>query len=158
MKYSCLPLLDCAGCTWIFPSSPVLSILLATFTVLPQMSYWGFLAPITPAITGPWLMPVEEQPKAYNSFFIAYNVMWTAYIKAVCRFGCTQAQLEERCRFTRNNNIFPVLLVCSDSRQGQMPTDNMLKKIFYRFSQDWLLLTHQKEKLSDIKQRRNVWN
>lgn len=25
--------------TWIFPSSPVLSILLATLTVFPQMSY-----------------------------------------------------------------------------------------------------------------------
>lgn len=30
---------------------------LATFTVFPQMSYWGFLAPITPATTGPMLRP-----------------------------------------------------------------------------------------------------
>ena len=35
----------------------MLSILLATLTVLPQMSYCGFRAPITPAITGPWLIP-----------------------------------------------------------------------------------------------------
>lgn len=30
---------------------------LATFTVLPQMSYWGLRAPITPATTGPMLRP-----------------------------------------------------------------------------------------------------
>lgn len=60
------PLSGGAKRTWIFPSSPVLSILLATFTVLPQMSYWGFLAPITPAITGPWLMPVEKQQVIIN--------------------------------------------------------------------------------------------
>lgn len=30
---------------------------LATFTVLPQMSYCGFWAPITPATTGPWFNP-----------------------------------------------------------------------------------------------------
>lgn len=45
--------------TCIFPWSPVLSIRLATFTVLPQMSYWGRLAPITPATTGPTLIPVQ---------------------------------------------------------------------------------------------------
>ena len=39
--------------TCILPSTPVVSILLATFTLFPQMSYWGFWAPITPAITGP---------------------------------------------------------------------------------------------------------
>ena len=39
--------------TWILPMSPVDSILLATFTVLPQMSYWGFCAPTTPATTHP---------------------------------------------------------------------------------------------------------
>lgn len=50
--------------TWILPSSPVLSILLATFTVLPQMSYWGFLAPMTPAITGPWLIPARREAAA----------------------------------------------------------------------------------------------
>lgn len=45
--------------TWILSGTPVLSIRLATFTVLPQMSYWGFLAPITPATTGPMLRPKE---------------------------------------------------------------------------------------------------
>lgn len=37
--------------TWIPSKTPVDSILEATFTALPQMSYCGFLAPITPATT-----------------------------------------------------------------------------------------------------------
>lgn len=45
--------------TCIFPGTPVLSILLATLTVFPQMSYWGRRAPITPATTGPTLMPEQ---------------------------------------------------------------------------------------------------
>lgn len=61
----------CIPCTWIFPSSPVLSILLATFTVLPHMSYCGFLAPMTPAITGPWFMPVKK----YNYFNTSFETM-----------------------------------------------------------------------------------
>ena len=48
-------------CTWIVPTTPVLSILLATLTVLPQMSYCGFFAPITPATTGPWLIPMSTE-------------------------------------------------------------------------------------------------
>lgn len=40
----------------------MLSIRLATLTVFPQMSYWGLRAPITPATTGPTLMP-EKQPQ-----------------------------------------------------------------------------------------------
>lgn len=47
--------------TWILPSTPVVSIRLATLTLLPQMSYWGFWAPITPAITGPWLIPDRRE-------------------------------------------------------------------------------------------------
>lgn len=47
--------------TCIFPSTPVVSILLATFTLFPQMSYWGFWAPITPAITGPWFIPEKQK-------------------------------------------------------------------------------------------------
>lgn len=43
--------------TWILPWTPVLSIRLATLTVFPQMSYWGLRAPITPATTGPTLIP-----------------------------------------------------------------------------------------------------
>lgn len=45
--------------TWILSGTPVLSMRLATFTVFPQMSYWGFLAPITPATTGPMFRPME---------------------------------------------------------------------------------------------------
>ena len=33
------------------------SILLATFTELPQISYCGLFAPMTPATTGPILIP-----------------------------------------------------------------------------------------------------
>lgn len=43
--------------TWILSGTPVLSMRLATFTVLPQMSYCGFRAPMTPATTGPMLRP-----------------------------------------------------------------------------------------------------
>ena len=32
--------------TWIFPTTPVESILDATLTAFPQMSYCGFLAPV----------------------------------------------------------------------------------------------------------------
>ena len=41
--------------TCIFPMSPVDSIRLATLTVFPQMSYWGFWAPTTPATTQPYI-------------------------------------------------------------------------------------------------------
>lgn len=54
--------------TWIFPRTPVLSILLATFTVFPQISYCGFWAPMTPAITGPWLMP-DKGHQAISKYF-----------------------------------------------------------------------------------------
>ena len=47
--------------TWIFPTLHVESIRLATFTALPQMSYCGLLAPITPATTGPMLMPWKRK-------------------------------------------------------------------------------------------------
>lgn len=43
--------------TWILPLTPVLSIRLAKFTVMPQISYWGLVAPMTPATTGPWAIP-----------------------------------------------------------------------------------------------------
>ena len=43
--------------TWIFPIMQVESILLATFTELPQISYCGLFAPMTPATTGPILIP-----------------------------------------------------------------------------------------------------
>lgn len=39
---------------------PQESILDATLTVLPHISYWGFWAPTTPAITGPWFKPLNR--------------------------------------------------------------------------------------------------
>lgn len=57
LTFSTAPMLQCGFLTWIFPRTPVLSMRLATFTVLPQMSYCGFWAPITPATTGPWFNP-----------------------------------------------------------------------------------------------------
>ena len=47
--------------TWILPISPVLSILLATLTVFPQISYWGLLPPTTPATTGPRARPTRRE-------------------------------------------------------------------------------------------------
>lgn len=47
--------------TWMRSGTPVLSMRLATLTVFPQMSYCGFLAPITPATTGPMFSPVENK-------------------------------------------------------------------------------------------------
>ena len=43
--------------TWIEPRVPVESILEASFTVSPQMSKTGFVAPMTPQTRGPMLMP-----------------------------------------------------------------------------------------------------
>ena len=57
--------------TCILSSRPVLSILLATFTVLPQISYWGFVAPITPATTGPIFKPVKN--KFFNNHKIRHK-------------------------------------------------------------------------------------
>lgn len=53
--------------TWILPWTPVLSILLATLTVFPQMSYCGLRAPITPATTGPTLMPARQPRSAIST-------------------------------------------------------------------------------------------
>lgn len=52
--------------TCILPSTPELSILLETLTVSPQISYWGFLAPMTPATTGPWFIPRNTEICCYN--------------------------------------------------------------------------------------------
>lgn len=53
--------------TCILSNTPVLSILLATFTEFPQMSYWGLLAPITPAMTGPWFIPAKTEINVRNT-------------------------------------------------------------------------------------------
>jgi hypothetical protein len=73
-KYECVKYCCELTCVWF--GNPVESIRLATFTVLPQMSYWGFLAPITPATTGPMLIPETcnfsyfiSQPKQRNCTF-----------------------------------------------------------------------------------------
>lgn len=65
--------------TWIRSSTPVESILEATFTAFPQMSYWGLCAPITPATTGPMLMPIQIKiyfvPNVYlNTDFITHYI------------------------------------------------------------------------------------
>ena len=56
--------------TWVFPVSPVLSILLARLTVSPHMSYCGFLAPMTPATMGPWLIPIRSLKSFHDSLLI----------------------------------------------------------------------------------------
>lgn len=58
-----------ASGTWIRPLTPVVSIRLARFTVAPQMSYWGLVAPITPATTGPWAIP-------YNNDMLYLDIWW----------------------------------------------------------------------------------
>lgn len=70
-EYECIKCCCESTCVWF--GNPVESIRLATFTVLPQISYWGFLAPITPATTGPMLIPETcnfgyfiSQPKQRN--------------------------------------------------------------------------------------------
>src|SRR6185436_11764679 len=42
---------------WIFPLAPCDSMRLAVFTASPHKSYVNFLRPITPATTGPELIP-----------------------------------------------------------------------------------------------------
>ena len=48
------------GLTCILLLTPVVSMREAMLTVSPQMSYCGFCEPITPAITGPWFIPVRH--------------------------------------------------------------------------------------------------
>lgn len=73
--------------TWILSNTPVLSILLATLTVLPQMSYWGLWAPITPAITGPWFIPVKiniEMPfSSGNTQHMHSRLCWENHLNII---------------------------------------------------------------------------
>ena len=48
---------------WIFMGSPVLCILLATFTVSPKRQYLGILLPTTPDTTGPVWIPILGSPE-----------------------------------------------------------------------------------------------
>ena len=43
--------------TWIFPGTPLLSVLLATLTVFPKRQKRGILRPTIPATTSPELIP-----------------------------------------------------------------------------------------------------
>lgn len=77
--------------TCILSNTPVLSILLATFTELPQISYWGLWAPITPAITGPWFIPASDPQRGVNKclkpwddiismcFFVFWIYSWNSF-------------------------------------------------------------------------------
>lgn len=62
--------------TWILPLTPVLSIRLAMFTVRPQMSYWGLVAPITPAITGPWAIPADDVMRSWLGNHLKMCFKW----------------------------------------------------------------------------------
>ena len=56
--------------TWMDPRVPVESILEASFTVSPQMSKTGFVAPMTSHTRGPMLMPACRD----DDGFVDYNV------------------------------------------------------------------------------------
>ena len=60
-EYSEILTTDVSLGTWILPIVPVESIRDASFTVLPQISYTGLRAPITPPTNGPQLIPVKFQ-------------------------------------------------------------------------------------------------
>lgn len=45
-----------------------------TLTVLPQISYWGFRAPMTPATTGPILMPEIKWEPVINIAPYKWNI------------------------------------------------------------------------------------
>lgn len=56
--------------TCILPIIPQESMRDATLTVLLQISYCGFWAPITPAMTGPWFNPMRKRKRWKLSRFI----------------------------------------------------------------------------------------
>lgn len=56
--------------TCILPITPHESMRDATLTVLLQISYCGFWAPITPAMTGPWFNPMRKRKRWKLSRFI----------------------------------------------------------------------------------------
>lgn len=71
--------------TCIRPIMPHESMRDATFTVLLHMSYCGFWAPITPAITGPWLRPMRKRKRWKLS-----RLIWSSTdIKAVANSTTT---------------------------------------------------------------------
>lgn len=74
-----------ASGTWIRPLIPVLSMRLARLTVDPQISYWGLVAPITPATTGPWAMPIFH-PNQTNKWLNSLHDAATSFTFASLRF------------------------------------------------------------------------
>ena len=62
--------------TWMESTIPPESILLAILTVSPHTSYCGFCAPTTPAITGPWLIPVSNKARySHQLVVLPHNVI-----------------------------------------------------------------------------------
>lgn len=95
--------------TWILPIIPQLSIRDATFTVLPQMSYCGFCAPTTPAMTGPWFNPILSLNRWKDSRFICSKMVINAIanstrITTLC--SCCLSTAAYKCSF---NIIWQVL-------------------------------------------------
>lgn len=72
--------------TCILSNTPVLSILLATFTEFPQMSYWGLLAPITPAMTGPWFIPAKTEINVRNT---KHTFNFLPFVSDLSQYSCT---------------------------------------------------------------------
>ena len=72
--------------TWIRPGEPVLSMRLAKFTVVPQMSNCGVLPWRTPAVTGPIAIPYrmahctvcEASFRAYFLMVLGFLAFWLA--------------------------------------------------------------------------------
>lgn len=93
--------------TWILPSSPVLSIRLATFTVFPQMSYCGLRAPITPAITGPWFIPAQTHNqhalKTLDKIFMSAGRNFEDNMRFVCHES-KQLKVKDCCVFKKKKS------------------------------------------------------
>ena len=60
IQYRCFTSSWAAADIFTNPGWPLLSILLAIFTVLPQISYAYFFLPTTPATAGPTCMPIRN--------------------------------------------------------------------------------------------------
>lgn len=73
-----------ASGTWIRPLTPVLSMRLARLTVEPQISYCGLVAPITPATTGPWAMPVSHPKQMKRRLNITSALLLKCVLPSFC--------------------------------------------------------------------------
>jgi hypothetical protein len=70
--------------TCIWSSTPVESIRLATFTAFPHISYWGFRAPITPATTGPMLIPGANNHTAWAHYPLVRPQILLCILFTIC--------------------------------------------------------------------------